>query len=233
MKRTVRPAIYRNEIPDCCFQNTLIRFRAYDRINRDYALTVFRAYLHNGQFAKIAKITTNLAHLGADRFAQLQLPIPPHAEQLEIVREVGRRLKAANLLAATLDQHLSRAQATRASLLREAFTGRLVPRDPTDEPASHLLESVRSARDTKAHESKAKPMPKTKFITGAPGHRNLLTILNESADPMTPEQLFRASGHSQDSVDQFFAELRALTTPPAKIVEEREGGTRILLRAIS
>ncbi len=49
---------------------------------------------------------------------------------------------------------------------------------------------------------------------------------------MTPEELFRLSGHSQESVDEFFAELRELTTPPAKITEERRSGSRVQLRAL-
>ena len=64
------------------------------------------------------------------------------------------------------------------------------------------------------------------------GHRNLLEILKEKGGPMTPEELFRVSGHSQESVDQFFAELRDLTTAPAKIAEERRGTGATLLRAL-
>jgi type I restriction enzyme S subunit len=36
-----RPAIYRNEVPGACFQNTLIRFKAHEGIIPEYALTVF------------------------------------------------------------------------------------------------------------------------------------------------------------------------------------------------
>jgi hypothetical protein len=49
---------------------------------------------------------------------------------------------------------------------------------------------------------------------------------------MTPEELFHTSGHSQESVDEFFAELRQLTTIPAKITEERKAGTITLLKAL-
>jgi RNase H-fold protein (predicted Holliday junction resolvase) len=47
---------------------------------------------------------------------------------------------------------------------------------------------------------------------------------------MTPEELFHASGHSQESVDQFFAELRELTDIPARIVEERKSKAIALLK---
>jgi type I restriction enzyme S subunit len=60
-----RPAIYRDEVPGACFQNTLIRFRAYPGLLTEYALTLFRVYLHNQRFQCIGKHTTNIAHLGA------------------------------------------------------------------------------------------------------------------------------------------------------------------------
>jgi len=40
----------------------------------------------------------------------------------------------------------SRAAQIRRSLLSEAFAGRLVPQDPDDEPASVLLERIRTER---------------------------------------------------------------------------------------
>jgi type I restriction enzyme S subunit len=41
---------------------------------------------------------------------------------------------------------MNKAQAMRSSILRDAFTGQLVPQDPTDEPASALLERIRAGR---------------------------------------------------------------------------------------
>jgi hypothetical protein len=74
----------------------------------------------------------------------------------------------------------------------------------------------------------AKPKPKTKPI----GRQDLLEVLRKNGRPMTPEELFKASGHSQESVDQFFAEIRQLTTIPAKIVEERTAEATTLLKAV-
>lgn len=203
-----RPAMYRNEISNCCFQNTLVRFRVYKAMNAHYALIVFRSYLHNGQFRRIAKITTNLAHLGANRFAKLEFPLPSAGEQVEIVREVESRLTAADRLAARLDRQLERARATRQSLLREAFAGRLLSQDPNDEPASLLLKRIRAAREVEAQKPKGERMPKSK--AKSTGRRNLLAVLEESAGPVTPEQLFRVAGFEPSQVDQFYRELTLL-----------------------
>src|SRR5438309_2148373 len=73
-----RPAMWRGELADCCFQNTLVRFRAFPgKTEPEFALEVFLYYLRTGQFAKISSKTSNVAHLGAGRFAEMPFPLPP------------------------------------------------------------------------------------------------------------------------------------------------------------
>jgi type I restriction enzyme, S subunit len=121
-----RPAMFRDEIPDCCYQKTLIRFRAYSGLLPSFALTVFRSYMHNGRFTRAASITTNIAHLTAEKFVDIEFPLPPFAEQMRIVAEVERRLSVVEELEATISANLQRAGRLRQSILQKAFTGELV-----------------------------------------------------------------------------------------------------------
>ena len=79
-----RCAIYDGKLQECCFQNTLIRYRAGDKVLTDYAFAFFQHSFHTGVFASISSQTTSIAHLGADRFAKLRMPIPPKREQRRI-----------------------------------------------------------------------------------------------------------------------------------------------------
>lgn len=47
-----------------------------------------------------------------------------------------------------IDTALQRSAALRQAILKKAFTGRLVPQDPADEPAHALLARLRSERAT-------------------------------------------------------------------------------------
>ena len=91
----------------------------------------------------------------------IPVPICSRAEQSEIVRIVHSRLKAADKLRTEIDTNLSRAEALRQSILRQAFSGRLVPQDPNDEPAQALLARIRASSDgdstTKARGSARRP----------------------------------------------------------------------------
>lgn len=49
-----RPALYRGVPPDCCFQNTIIRFRPRDGTHGHFALQLFKFLLASGRFASIS-----------------------------------------------------------------------------------------------------------------------------------------------------------------------------------
>jgi type I restriction enzyme S subunit len=89
-----------------------------------------------------------IQHMFTSQLAASCLPLPPLAEQHRIVAEVERRLSVIDELEAVVDANLKRAERLRQSVLKRAFEGKLVPQDPSDEPASVLLERIRSIRST-------------------------------------------------------------------------------------
>src|SRR5262245_35807172 len=75
---------------------------------------------------------------GAD-IKEMPIPLPPLEEQSEIVREVEDRLSVVDQVATQVEANLKRAARLRQGILKLAFEGKLVPQDPTDEPADKLL----------------------------------------------------------------------------------------------
>lgn len=85
--------------------------------------------------------------LGLTRMVNIVLPLPPLAEQQRIVTEVERRLSVVAEVEAAVAANLKRAGRLRQAILKRAFEGKLVPQDPSDEPASTLLERIREGRE--------------------------------------------------------------------------------------
>lgn len=86
-------------------------------------------------------------NLNAPTIEAIPIPLPPVPEQEQIVAAVERRLVAADRLRDTITRQLDRVRATRQSLLREAFAGKLVPQVTGDEPASALLDRIQAGRE--------------------------------------------------------------------------------------
>ena len=141
-----RPAMYRGEPPEVAFTNSLLRFRAGRGIEPEWALLVFRHHMHSGRFTRESRITTNIAHLSAARFKPVEFPVPPIEEQCRVVEEFDRLSSFIEACERAVDAGLARSSALRRSVLKAAFEGRLVPQDPSDEPASVLLSRMHSSR---------------------------------------------------------------------------------------
>ena len=141
-----RPAMYRGELPGACFTNTLIRFQAYSHVKPEYALMVFRNHMHSGRYITEGTITTNIAHLGAGRFSEVEFPLPPQDEQTEIVRRVELLFAFADRLEARLAAARRQVGQLTPAVLAKAFRGELVAQDPADEPAAELLKRLAAQR---------------------------------------------------------------------------------------
>ncbi|HRH89310.1 MAG TPA: restriction endonuclease subunit S [Rubrivivax sp.] len=89
-------------------------------------------------------------NLNLERVREIEIPLPPLAEQEAIVEVVEDQLSVIDHLEADLDAKLRSAQALRQAILRRAFAGKLVPQDPNDEPAAELLKRIAAERAVSA-----------------------------------------------------------------------------------
>ncbi len=120
-----RPAMFRGEVENACFTNTLIRFRPFGDVSRDFSYIVFLSYLKVGRFQEIASRTVNISHLGAGRFADMEFPFPPIKEQTEIVHRVEQLFTFADQIEQRLNDAQSRVNHLTQSILAKAFRGEL------------------------------------------------------------------------------------------------------------
>jgi len=118
-----RPAMFMGELEDVCFTNTLVRFRAFPPVSAAYALLIFRHYFRSGLFRSIANTTTNISHLGAGRFADLPFPLPPLAEQIEIVKRCSLKVDAVEKIHAHISKALAQIERLDQATLAKAFRG--------------------------------------------------------------------------------------------------------------
>ena len=195
--------MFRGEVDNCCFQNSLIRFRSHKDISPAFALLVFRYYLHSGRFREAARWSTNIAHLTVRRFAPIEFPQVPLAEQEAIVGEATRRLDYAAQLTETVGGILGDVPAERDKVLAEAFH---VVQDLS--VARQMAEAQLSAlQEEPPGGGRQVPSSRTPGRRGA--RRPLLEVLSEGRE-LEANALFAQAGFTKDLVDDFYQELRAL-----------------------
>ncbi len=96
----------------------------------------------------------NQPALNKSRVQEIAFPLPPLAEQRRIIADVERRLSVVQQAEGAVEASLKRAERLRQSILKQAFIGKLVPQDPSDEPASALLERIRVEREASHADAK-------------------------------------------------------------------------------
>lgn len=177
-----------------------------------------------------AATTAGQYNVSLSGLADLAIPLPPIDEQTEAVREVERRLSAADRLAAALEQQLARAGAARQSLLREAFSGHLIPQNAKDEPALLLLERIRREKTQSEAERRQPRRPVESTLTKRGDHMKEQPLSPESfrvaweriGRKADARRLFDEAGFGPDHIAQFYEVLRA--TP--EILTAFRKGTR-------
>ena len=95
-----------------------------------------------------AKTTAGIFKVNQSDLEMCVIPLPPEAEQSRIQAEIGRLFSLEGAAAKLSTLSISRSARLRQSILKWAFEGRLVDQDPTDEPASRLLERIRAERES-------------------------------------------------------------------------------------
>jgi type I restriction enzyme S subunit len=92
-----------------------------------------------GDSREVARPTLNLEQLQT-----LPVPLPPIAEQPEIVQRVETLFALADHIESRYAKAKAHVDKLTQSILAKAFRGELVPQDPADEPASVLLERIKA-----------------------------------------------------------------------------------------
>ena len=137
----------------------IVPFRVYGGIDPNYIVNYLKSpYVDN----LINSITygVKMPRVGTETMTSLLVPIPPLEEQRRIVEKIDKVASAVSAydVAYQKTETLNSAfpEALKKSILQEAVQGKLVPQDPSDEPAEALLACIRAEKQRLIKEGKIK-----------------------------------------------------------------------------
>ena len=137
----------------------IVPFRVYGGIDPSYIVNYLKSpYVDN----LINSITygVKMPRVGTETMTSLLVPIPPLEEQRRIVEKIDEVASAVSAydVAYQKNEALNSTfpEALKKSILQEAVQGKLVPQDPSDEPAEALLEHIRAEKQRLVKEGEIK-----------------------------------------------------------------------------
>jgi type I restriction enzyme S subunit len=228
-----KPAVWNGELENCCFQNTVIRFRPR-AVTSAFALVAFQHFARNRVFAQVSK-GVGIHHLSADRFASMPFLLPPENEQCRIVAKIEELFSDLDAAVAALTRAKANLKRYRAAALKAAVEGKLTEKwraeHPDIESASKLLGRILAERRQKweaAQQAKfaaaGKPPPKdwrSKYAEPRPPDTTVLPELPEGWCWANLDQLttFLRNGYFQSpsKVDHGTPILRINAVRPMRV----------------
>lgn len=142
-----KTAKYKGEKP-ALFAGYLIRINQIETI----ALSDYINYFLNSHIAKqhgnsVKTDGVNQSNINGEKLQNYPFPFCSIAEQSVIVNMLEKKLSLTDASIRDIELQLSKAETLRQSILKKAFSGQLVPQDPTDEPASELLARIQAEKE--------------------------------------------------------------------------------------
>ncbi|MCU4368297.1 restriction endonuclease subunit S [Acinetobacter courvalinii] len=211
-----RCAIWNGSIPNAVHQNHLIRARPIHVLSQ-YLETWLNSSDGINYMAKLAVTTSGLYSLSVGKIAQIPVPIPPLNEQLFITTDLASKLEQQKQQLMNLEELQNLNKLQKKNILSDAFTGKLIPQNPNDEPAQVLLGRIQQQREAEALVKKALPPKRStqKVKKEVVMSKNILDILRNQSDWISGQELATAFGLNGSSkieeIEQFYEQLRTLS----------------------
>lgn len=140
-----RGCVWNEEIPDCIHQNHVFRVRMItSAILPEYISIFSKSKFAREYFYESASQTVNLASMNMTALGNLPVAIPPTDEQKMIMNQITHSSGLIGQIERDCVHAKNSIDIIFQSIFSKAFSGELVQQDPNDEPASVLLERIKS-----------------------------------------------------------------------------------------
>ena len=142
-----RSILYSGESRKYSFSNFTMSLRIIDKraVLPRYLYYVLQQKYRRGDMKQMQTQTTGLHNLLSDVFLSMPIPIPPKEEQQRIIERVDALFTIVSELDVLKDDFAHSINAAKSRILDLAIHGKLVPQDPSEEPAIELLKRINPA----------------------------------------------------------------------------------------
>jgi type I restriction enzyme, S subunit len=156
--------IAREDVNGCIATENMPMF-SIENINAEFLEFVINTNFFKNELSKLSTTGSAQKSIHERQLLQIEIPYPPIDEQEKIVTILKIRKNTIANLQEQFDKQIILNKKLRHQILQDAVQGKLVPQDPSDEPASKLLERIKEEKERLIREKKIKkdkPLPPIK-----------------------------------------------------------------------
>lgn len=154
------PVLVRKTRPRLLLSDKSLRLVPAPGVSRDWLITALSAPVVRRQItAKATGSKDSMRNISQKDLLSVRLPVPPASEQSRVAERADETLSGIGGMAREAQRSLVKASALRKAILRRAFSGRLVGRDPNDEPASVLIDRISAERAARQKAKRTRKAP--------------------------------------------------------------------------
>jgi type I restriction enzyme S subunit len=220
-----KTAIYREIGKPVSYASYLISVTFSEHFLPEIAAHYINSVLGKKWLAEVMNQTAGQANVNGTKLGDLAIPLPSIAEQKTLIEEITNEFDSIDRQVEATAFGLKQSEAQRKNILKSAFSGQLVQQDPSDEPASVLLEKIKQEREELAKVAKPRtPRPPKKKVNLMKTLLEILTSENEFIDAQVAfSKCGIADGSSTNRIEEIYIELRKLEKE-GRIKIKRSGG---------
>ena len=141
------------------YASYLIRVQTFNEILPEYVKFFFESGFYWEQIQKDS-VGIGQPNVNGTTLSQLALPIPPINEQHRIVNELGSWLNIIDAIDNGKTELQIAIKRAKSKILALAIHGKLVPQDPSDEPANELLKRINPKAEITCDNPHYRKLPK-------------------------------------------------------------------------
>jgi len=155
----IKVCIFPEKIDKAINKADCVCIRTNNSINSKFLMYYLSSkQVYDAFFAKIHGATR--PRVNTTQIKEILIPVLQQDEKIKLIVAIESRLSVCDKLEQIVDENLAKATTLRQSILKKAFSGKLVPQDPNDEAADKLLERIKAMKT--AISLRSKPLKREK-----------------------------------------------------------------------
>ena len=188
--------------PEWNINQAITLFRPNEQVSSGWLYYVLCEGSNIAEISNETRGSAGQSNISLTQCRNFLLPIPPAAEQVEIVRRIESLFELADMLEAKYKNAVAQVEGLFPALIAKVFRGELAEQDSMDEPANKMLERIALVASNQSSIAENENSSRRAPLKSASKNKLSDVIARMSKDGFTFEELSQAASRDYESLKE-------------------------------